>query len=159
MQLAIYAHSVVYDWHADPPQRMSVDIDQERALVIHLPAGTGTCELLWIDIATGWQAIPTATQVRRWRGMKKLVTPFDAGPTVTAPTLPTQTQHIGPSHPSYVAPEPVPALPSDDLANLIAAAANTTELRALWDARQSEWQPRHTQLAAARKALLTGGLA
>jgi hypothetical protein len=41
MQLAVYSRSVLYDHRTF--ERTPLDVDQERALVIHLPAGPGRC--------------------------------------------------------------------------------------------------------------------
>lgn len=73
-QLAVYAHSVLYDPRTH--ERTPLDVDQEWALVIHLPAGEGRCELHWIDIAAGWEAVQVSTQVRAWRSRRNLYKPF-----------------------------------------------------------------------------------
>lgn len=67
MQLAVYAHSLVYDHatgerHSDTPPA-----DLERGLIIHLPAGAGECTLHWIDLTAGWEAVEIAGRVREWR--------------------------------------------------------------------------------------------
>lgn len=74
MQLALYAHSEVYD--VNTGERTPLDVDLERAVVIHLPAGTGTCRLVEVDIAAGWEAVQLATQVRAWRARKDLARPL-----------------------------------------------------------------------------------
>jgi hypothetical protein len=65
VQLAGYARSVAYD-PADGT-RTDLDVDQDRALVIHLPQGEATCSLLWVDIVAGWDGVLMARQVREWR--------------------------------------------------------------------------------------------
>jgi hypothetical protein len=74
MQLAVYSRSQVYD--PVTTTRTPLNVNQERALVIHLPAGTGTCELRWINIAAGWEAVRLAAQVREWRARKDWYRPF-----------------------------------------------------------------------------------
>jgi len=74
MQLAVYSRSVLYDHRTRT--REPLDVDTDRAIVIHLPAGQGRCELHWIDIAAGWEAVQVATQVRDWRRRKGLLTPL-----------------------------------------------------------------------------------
>jgi len=80
VQLAVYTHGVneagVYDldtgtWQAGPK------VETDYALVAHIPVGSGTCELLKVPIDTGWEAVQTAVQVRDWRKMKRLFTPYD----------------------------------------------------------------------------------
>ena len=67
MQLAVYAHSQVYDHNTGKRHSDSPSADLERGLIIHLPAGGGECTLHWIDLAAGWEAVDIARQVRQWR--------------------------------------------------------------------------------------------
>lgn len=53
------------------------EVNRERALVIHLPAGTGSCFLHWINIADARHAVKTAIWVRDWRKRKDLLTPLE----------------------------------------------------------------------------------
>jgi hypothetical protein len=69
VQLAGYARSVGYD-PADG-SRTPLDVDLERALVIHLPQGQAVCTLLWVDIVEGWRGVEYARQVRAWRKTSK----------------------------------------------------------------------------------------
>lgn len=94
VQLAVYAAGVntagVYDLDTgtwQPPQSYGDSIgtgpwsvpkvETDYALVAHIPVGSGTCELLKVPIDTGWEAVQTAVQVRDWRKMKRLFTPYD----------------------------------------------------------------------------------
>jgi hypothetical protein len=83
MQLAIYAHSLVYDpvTHVRTP---IPGINQEVGIIIALNALTGECDLRYIDIASGWNAVQLALKVREWRGKKNLTRPV----TRTTPALP-----------------------------------------------------------------------
>lgn len=76
-QLAVYSHSVTYD-HETHTRGHIDGVDQDVAIVIHLPAGTGTCELIEVDIAAGWEAVQLSAQVRAWRSRKGLHGPLDA---------------------------------------------------------------------------------
>jgi hypothetical protein len=77
MQLACYAHSKLYD--VTTHTRTPIDVDQNNAIIIHLPAGTGECTLYWVNIAAGWDAVQLAHKVRQWRaGQNQLVAPFRA---------------------------------------------------------------------------------
>lgn len=78
VQLAIYATAeTLYDYstetHHDAPP-----FDRDRAVIIHLPAEGGACQLHWIDIAAGAEALERAMWVRSWR-RRKVLTPFAAG--------------------------------------------------------------------------------
>ena len=75
MQLAVYAHSRLYNLRTG--ERTPLDVHQDRAVVIHLPAGTGTCTLHWVDITAGWEAVQHATWVRAWRARRNLIAPTD----------------------------------------------------------------------------------
>lgn len=74
-QLAIYAHSRYYN--LDTYERTDIDADLERGIIIHLQPGTGRCELHWIDIAAGWEAVEHSVWARDWRKRKGLTEPLD----------------------------------------------------------------------------------
>ena len=76
MQLAIYSRSVLYD-HQTQTRTPLPDVDQDRAVIIHLPAGSGSCSLLWLDIAAGWEAVKVARQVRQVRNVRNVLSPFE----------------------------------------------------------------------------------
>lgn len=42
-------------------------IDQHRAVIIHLPVGTGRCELVEVDLDVAWAAVEECAAVRQWR--------------------------------------------------------------------------------------------
>jgi hypothetical protein len=132
MQLAVYAHSLAYDHHTGERTPLGDHVDVERAIVIHLPAGEGRCDLVEVDITAGWQAVQLATQVRAWRARKDLTR------TITPPA-------------SAVDPTP---LPEFDLDDAIATAPTGDALRALWAANAHRWGDAHTALARARMAVL-----
>lgn len=123
MQMAIYSRCVLYD--PATHVRTTQDVDQDRALVIHLPSGKGECTLHWVDIAVGWEAVALAGRVRAWRARKNLATDFAA------------------------AADPV------DLAEAIATAGTEYELRTLWANNIPAWTRAHTKAATARKAWLS----
>jgi len=77
MQLAVYSRSVFYD-HLTLTREPLPDVDQDRAVVIHLPSGSGRCELHWVDIAQGWEKVGLAREVRQARNLKQrhLFEPF-----------------------------------------------------------------------------------
>ncbi len=83
MQMAVYAHGAgyVHGYADQAPYRLTGDswypVDQDTAVVIHLPAGTGRCDLLEVDIAAGWEAVHLAAQVWEWRSRKGLSKPLD----------------------------------------------------------------------------------
>ncbi|HEX5522699.1 MAG TPA: hypothetical protein VFX53_04575 [Pedococcus sp.] len=129
-QLAVYAHSVPYDpaTHQRVPRQFTVDTDW--AIVIHLPAGQGRCELKWVNIAAGWQAVQTSVLVRELRSRKDWFIDFD-----------------------HLQPHPV-----SDLADRLRAATSVDVLRQLWTRAIAEgtWTGEHLTIALARKAELEG---
>jgi hypothetical protein len=120
MQLAVYAHSKPYDHRTGERAEWPVQVDTERGIIIHLPAGTGLCSLLWLDIATGWEGVSLAGDVRAWRKRRNFL---DKWP---APTGPGESV-------------PLPATAPTDLGSLTTALAalratsTLVELRGVYD--------------------------
>ena len=76
MQLAVYAHGLPYD-PATATRGSWGGVNQEKGIIVHLPAGSGKCELHFVDIKQGWKGIELAMKVRTFRDTKKsLVTPI-----------------------------------------------------------------------------------
>jgi hypothetical protein len=72
IQLAIYAHAdYIYDVETDSCRPM-IDVDQNWALVVHLPVGEARCTLYRVDIEQGWRAVSLCALVRDWRKRKDL---------------------------------------------------------------------------------------
>lgn len=136
MQLAVYAHSMLYD--PETHERTPLpELDLQRAIVVHLPAGSGTCELVDVDIAAGWEAVQIATQVRAWRKRKYADL---ANPIMLPGTAPQAGAEV------------VNVMPT--LADRIASANSVSALTNLWRAYPHDWTSAHTELARARRALL-----
>lgn len=76
IQLALYAHAdTVYD-PVEKQHRPMLEVDQEKALVVHLPAGEARCQLHLVDIAAGWEMAQVCGRVRNWRARKDLAAPL-----------------------------------------------------------------------------------
>lgn len=73
MQLAMYARSIPYDITSDKRGVDPTPINLNTGVIIHLPAGEGTCDLYEIDIAAGWGACLIARKVWQWRAQKQLI--------------------------------------------------------------------------------------
>lgn len=72
IQLAIYTRGVAI-WDLATQQYLPMPaVDQDVALVFHIPAGSGTCKIYEVDVATGWDAALKAVEVREWRKRKGL---------------------------------------------------------------------------------------
>jgi len=121
-QMGVYAHSKLYDINTGVRGDHSASTD--RALVIHLAAGSGVCNLVWVDVKAGYEACSVARQVHVWRKRKDLATP-------------------------YVAPAD-----TDALTALILTAPDEAELGLLWKQYKSRWTDTYTELAKQRKVEL-----
>jgi hypothetical protein len=73
VQLAIYAHSDLYD--PATGEREAVDVAKDYGYIFHVPAGQGTFGLYRLDLEAGWEAAQLAADVRRWRKRKGLAVP------------------------------------------------------------------------------------
>lgn len=76
MQFAMYGHSAPYNIATHDRGQWPEPLDLERAILIHLPQGEGRCDLYWVNIAAGWDAVQIARAVRAWRNKKGLLVPF-----------------------------------------------------------------------------------
>lgn len=76
IQMAVYSRSQLYDF--ETYERTPLDVDQDRAILIHLPAGEARCDLYFIDIAKGWQAATELVPaMKAWRNNDSLLTPLE----------------------------------------------------------------------------------
>jgi hypothetical protein len=107
VQLAIYAGATSYydvatDTHSEP-----VDVDRDRAIIVHLPAGGGPCTVHWLDIAAGAAALDHALWVRDWRRNNDLLRDLE-------PVGRPEAQQKSPGKPKRtLEPVPMPALPPE----------------------------------------------
>ena len=106
-----------------------VEVDKSRAYVIHLLPGSGRCELVEVDIVSGWQAAQTAKWVREWRKRS------DLGRSVTdaADTLGFRREWVA---------QRVRALPQgavDMLARMVADHGNLPRVSVSADAHLDDW--------------------
>lgn len=156
MQLATYANSVPYDWgtRQRTPDPWPVDLD--RAIIVHLPAGQGVCNLVWVDIKAGWEAVTTLAQpVRAWRSRKNLSEPFIPTPRAALTVVPEPAAHK--ASPKLVV---VGAPPKTD--DFLVAVDNSTSLDDLTDiwrraTAANEWTDELLQACTMRKAKILMG--
>lgn len=75
IQLALYAHSS-HCWDpVDGQLHPMPKVQQDTAVVMHLPAGEGRAQALYVDIKAGWDMVQHCVAVREWRNRKNLATP------------------------------------------------------------------------------------
>lgn len=78
IQFAIYANAdTLYDLKTQKHEPMP-EVDKTQALVIHLPVGQAKCDLYFLDIAAGWEALQHCMWVRKWQKRKNLSKPLKA---------------------------------------------------------------------------------
>lgn len=118
-QLAMYARSRPYD-HVTAQRLDPHGCELDRGIVIHLPFGQARCDLYWVDLLAGWEAVMVARDVRAARQRK-------------FPALFRQLTHVPPA--------PV------TLADQIRTCVTADEVRALWRAHAAEWTDGLTALA------------
>jgi hypothetical protein len=76
IQLAIYCDSVFYDVHTDLRSPLPDGLRSDWGLIVSMPAGTGTCQLLWANLETGRVGARVVRDVRAWRNRRDFVVDF-----------------------------------------------------------------------------------
>jgi hypothetical protein len=78
IQLAIYSRaSSLYDPQTEKHLPMP-EVDQEKAIVFHLPAGEATCTPYTVDLNAGWESAKASVWTRQWRKRDDLATELAA---------------------------------------------------------------------------------
>lgn len=77
MQLSVYSRGIGYDHTTATRTPLPDGVDQDWGIVIHLPAGKAECTLHWVDLASAWDAVLLAAQVKKWRARKDLSRPIE----------------------------------------------------------------------------------
>lgn len=168
MQLSIYAHCDLYDPRTGQ-RTPQPEVNKERAIIISLPAGTGTAELFWVDIAAGWKAVQIAAPARRWQGwanMKHLaerIGPQVLADQATAERVEARAEAV-PQDMAAVALAQArdgaagrEAERDASLLQTIIMANSVSELAELWDYTGQDWTDEHKAAASARKMALLNG--
>lgn len=144
MQMAIYAHSQLYNPASGTREQLDVNLD--RGLVIALDSDTAKCSLHWVDLVAGWEAVQVAKLVRQWRKRKGILAdytpPAAAQPTAGAPVLSNAT-------------DPVGAHIQAALYAAIAESPDRDSLQNLWERSMNVWTDSHTEAAKRRLEALT----
>ncbi len=81
IQLSLYARAdSLYDRDAGTHDPMP-EVRHDLGIVMHLPAGQGTCTAYAVDLLAGWDAAAQSVAVRQWRKRRNLASPLvDAHP-------------------------------------------------------------------------------
>lgn len=146
VQLAIYSRAT----HLWTPSTRTFEpmpaVDQDVALVFHLPVGKAVATLYEVDIAAGWQAAQLCGQVRDWRKRR------DLAQAVTAARL--AVREVAPLPDVTPARRDPGRSGSAGLHHLITQAASVGELTALWTSAAGAWTDAHTEAAKKRRTAL-----
>lgn len=70
VQLAIYSRSALYD--PETGARTPLGADQSVGLVVHLPLNGGECNVLAVDLETGWKGAKAAEAARAYQKAARL---------------------------------------------------------------------------------------
>lgn len=70
MQLAIYAHSKLYDFKTGGRSPLG-NIRQDWGVIMNVKAGSGEAILYWADLTMGWEAVQVARTIRALRSQGK----------------------------------------------------------------------------------------
>ena len=87
IQLAAYAYAEhIYDYKTGVRSNLP-QIEKDRAIVFHLPAGEGRCDLYWVDLNAGLEGLALALNVRAWRKRNDINERFEEGKIVKLDTV------------------------------------------------------------------------
>jgi len=102
VQLNLYVRAkLMWDWDK-VTWVPKPEVDQEVALVLHVPKGQGTAQLHAVDVMAGDELVYLATEVLRVRNLKDLATP------VTPASFAVLAPVADASRPATASPSPVP---------------------------------------------------
>lgn len=152
IQLAIYSRATHLWTPATRTFEPMPPVDQDVALVFHLPVGKATAVLYEVDIAAGWQAAQLCGQVRDWRKRRDLAQAVTTAPaTAPAPAVREVAPHLADAPARRQDPK---RSGSAGLHALIGQAASVDELTALWTSANGAWTDAHTEAAKKRRTAI-----
>lgn len=67
IQMYLYASGQLYDIDNEVRQGYPDALHQKWGIIVHLPAGTGVCKLVWVDLEIGRIGANIVRDVRAWR--------------------------------------------------------------------------------------------
>lgn len=67
IQLALYVDSVFYDVETNQRTPLPPELRTDIGLLVHMPAGTGSCTFHWADLQVGREGARIVRDVRHWR--------------------------------------------------------------------------------------------
>jgi hypothetical protein len=104
IQLALYTDSVFYDVETNERSPLPTNLRTDLALLVHMPAGTGSCTLHWIDLQVGREGCRIVRDVRAWRKRDDFTIDYTPPPSDEAALLTTPMEAL--VHGNFVPHEP-----------------------------------------------------
>jgi hypothetical protein len=80
VQLASYAHSMLYDIETGERKRIHEDLILHVGYIIHIPANQGRCEIYEVNMLDAMEAARLARTVKQWQKRSDLVRPLNPEP-------------------------------------------------------------------------------
>lgn len=100
------------------------NLDAHRGVIVHLPADGEGCELHWINLQMGIDALKLAVHVRTYRQSKDLLSPIASSPAPTSATVAEGTVETPSTGPGWMPPEEGSALNGAKWRPLLTAGTN-----------------------------------
>jgi hypothetical protein len=94
IQLALYCDSVFYDVETNVRSALPDGLRTDVALLVHMPAGTATCQFHWLDLQVGREGARIVRDVRRWRRRDDFIAPFVFPPSDETAILATPMEQL-----------------------------------------------------------------
>ena len=76
IQMAIYCDGCFYNVDTNERSPFPDTLHTGWGVLVHLPAGAATCELMWADLSVGREGAETVRSVRKWRKRKDYAAEF-----------------------------------------------------------------------------------
>lgn len=80
VQLASYAHSMLYDIETGQRKRIHEDLVLHVGYIIHIPANQGRCDIYEVNMLDAMEAARLARTVKQWQKRSDLVRPLNPAP-------------------------------------------------------------------------------
>jgi hypothetical protein len=94
IQLALYVDSVFYDVETNKRTPLPPELRTDVGLLVHMPAGTGTCSFHWTDLQVGREGCRIVRDVRAWRKRKDFIIDFTPPPSDEVAVLATPMEVV-----------------------------------------------------------------
>ena len=94
IQLALYVDSVFYDVETNERSPLPPELRTDVGLLVHMPAGTGSCSFHWADLQVGREGCRIVRDVRSWRRRSDFLIDFTPPPSDEEAVLATPMEVV-----------------------------------------------------------------